>query len=84
MILSNDEMQIKKDPKSPDRLRKRWFYIVGGASVGWLLSEVLELPVVSTVTHRLMNDTDAIVFGIGRIVVGGWLGSRWFKSKNKN
>ena len=78
-----DEKRIKEDSKNPDRLRKRWFYIAGGASVGWLLSGTLVLPVVSAVTQRLMNDTDGLVFSIGGIVVGGWLGDRWFKKKSK-
>ena len=79
-----DDKRIKKDSKNPDRLRNRWFYIVGGASVGWLLSAVLVLPVVSAVTQRLLNDTDAILFAIGGIAIGGWLGGRWFKKKNKS
>lgn len=81
---TEDEKRIKGDSKNPNRLRKRWFYMAGGASVGWLLSGALLLPVVSTVTQRLMNDTDRLVISIGGIVVGGLLGDRWFKKKSKS
>ena len=74
-----DEKRIKDDSKHPDRLRKRWFYIAGGAAVGWILITTLVWAVVSSVV-----DTDVIVFAIGGIVVGGWLGDRWFKKKSKS
>ena len=74
-----DEKWIKKDLRNPDRLRKRWFYIAGGAAVGWILSTTLVWAAVSIVV-----DTDVIVFAIGGIVVGGWLGDRWFKKRSKS
>jgi len=74
-----DEKWIEKDSKNPDRLRKRWFYIAGGAAVGWILSTTLVWAAVSIVV-----DTDVIVFAIGGIVVGGWLGDRWFKKRSKS
>jgi hypothetical protein len=79
-----NEKRLKGDFKNPDRLRKRWFYIAGGASAGCLLSGTLVLPVMSAVTQRLMNDMCGLVFSIAGIVVGGWLGNRWFKKKSKS
>ena len=74
-----DEKRIKEDSKNPDRLRKQWFYIAGGAAVGWILSTTLVWAVVSIVV-----DTDEVVFAIGGMALGGWLGGRWAKKKGKS